>query len=234
MGDIGIVCFTANTVFCAVINMKSRKIKTYDWSNTLVSIEDFLEYLKKQYPDLHHEYFVAGAVDKELKRKLKTAVTSIYEEATRKGFYRIAIFPDVVERLKLDKQQKYARTIFTSIPKDVLEMQLNETGIRKEIDEVILLDDIAREFNMQDMIKEDPKTFCQLAYFLKNQGFQTLESYTDDSHQRIIAAMDANEMLAIDGQKGFNKLYLFNNKTKMPKIQLGKVIYVVNNIFLVD
>jgi FMN phosphatase YigB (HAD superfamily) len=192
-----------------------KKTKVYDWSGTLVNIDGFMDWFKANHPALHEQYIVLGANDKELKRRVRPQALAIYEEATNKGLYPVSLMPNAAERLKIDREKGFTRVIFTSSPRDIITQQAKEQGIIGEIDEILCLDDVVREFNLPCAMKEDPSTFKHFTDFLSAYGFCPLISYADDSKGRVEAAANANENL-IEQARRFSRIYLFDRSLKLP------------------
>ena len=210
----------------------NKKTKVYDWSGTLISIAGFMDYFKANHPELYHQYTVLGAKDKELKRRVRPQAIRIFEDATNSGLYEVGLLPNVRERLELDRQGSYVRTIFTSSPREVLINQIKGLGVGDCIDEIVVLDDIIRSSGVESIMKEDPMTFRYLMDLLRVARFD-LRSYTDDSQGRVVSAVSANKDVAGRGLRGFERMYLLDSKQEVA--QNSEEGYIrINDLMLVD
>ena len=96
------------------------QVKVYDWNGTLVTVEGFRTLLRETEPELFDNYYNKGKDDPNIRRQFKPRITEIFEDANIHGLYPVELHTHVRERLELDKQQGYARAIFSTVPEAVL------------------------------------------------------------------------------------------------------------------
>lgn len=209
-----------------------KQTKVYDWNGVFVTVDGFKDWLKEKEPEIFEKYFVLGKKDKELKRQIRPQVLEIYEDATEKGLYPIDLIPNVIERLEQDAQEGYVRTIFTSSPRQVISSQAQDLGLAGKVDEIVVLDDIVAEFGLEGAMKEDPAVFKGLIDFVLQYGIGQPATYTEDSEKRLEAAVQANKLLAQEGRKGFERIYLFDPRAEQP-VAPGEGYKKVNSLLLV-
>ncbi|MBI2129101.1 HAD hydrolase-like protein [Candidatus Woesearchaeota archaeon] len=204
------------------------KAKIYDYNGPIMDIAPFFDFLKAKDPKLYFDYCILGKKDRSKKDQYRPAVVELYEEAIQKGLFPAKLIPGIEERLNKDLAEGYKPLIFTTVPHDTMASQTKETGISKIFpnDSIITLTDIIKYGGLKEGIgKENPEVYQQLIKYLS--GFESLETYVDDSEQRLSAAHEANISFKDTG-KGIKRLYLFNPEAE--KSPMKKEFYtLVNN-----
>lgn len=186
--------------------IKNRAVKVYDYNGVLLNVEGFRAYVRHMFPELARDYYDKGSKDIELKRKLKPTITTLFEQATAEGAYPVGLMPHARERLLEDKDLGYEVAVFTTVNEKLVHEHLGKFQIHPFIDTVISLDELVSVYHLGRAVKEDHQTFLCLMEMLAAQGFHTFRSYTDDTQQRIEAAVAAN---AQRGERPrFERIYL--------------------------
>ncbi len=200
------------------IMANKSELKVYDYNGVIVGVDGFRQWFKENHPEVWHQYKVVGSNNPEVLRAVMPQVQGIYEQATINDLYLVSLLPSVQERLERDAAQGYARTLFTSVPREVTERQLERLGIAGSIDALVTLSDIQMVCGLGNAVKEDPAVFYGLVEYCARQGIGTVTSYTDDTEKRVLSAVNAHRQLQTDGRQGIDRIYHFDEKMPEDKV----------------
>ena len=180
----------------------TSKVKIYDWNGTLITVEGFRAWVREAHPALAADFY---GLDQDVRKAATPDLKRVFEDASNRGLYPCELFPNVAKRLEQDRQEGYARVVFSTVNQDTLDRQMCNFGIRQNIDRIVSLDEVKQDGNLLDAVKEDPRVYGHLVTML---GVARARAYTDDTPARAVAAVTAGV---------FDKVYLFDpeNKAKL-------------------